>query len=710
MTHLHDLLGAAAGALAAVALGGATLASLVAVRSSGLRSVEGRSAVFTASFAAALVPAALLAWWCGMRCAPGDGTMRLASPRPLLWTVHNRRYDLAGFDHPGGPDALGLGRGRNCTVLFESYHTLTPGGVPRVRAVLERHFVECVEPGDADYDDRWDWSPAGAPFRAKVVERVRRYFGFGGGRGKPSASTGGGGTGTTMAARQAHKAPPAKWARCFVFVLLTFAAAVAWAHGWLCSLVLLPLAYWWGPSTLMHDGGHFALSVHPGLNRWMARLGAVHMSLPAWQTQHTLGHHMNTNELGKDPDLLHFSLLSEGGFPGFRISPDDTTGSIEMSHTMAAAARDGVGGRKEVEIEVWTLKRVYWRAGLLIRFFLTTAGPSFIWDLMSRTSWFGRSFLGVVPFPCAVPAGLKARPSHASSGTMAKAPEKITTKVKAQVLLSPSVERTRAVERRAWVTAATAQDAVQIVARIMLACAVFAYPIIHGTLTSLTVSGRGRGRRVHEMGHEGSTGGAAPSRNATALLAQGQRVHGVLSEDPGIFTHSAESLAVSAELAGLQELRGLLELLGPVLGLWLGFMRGVLFGVVPIAIHGGVFYIFSQVSHIQAECFSHDSVRPMASPSAASKPQLRRGRDWAAGQVMHTADYCTDSTLWLHLSNGLNNQIVHHLFPSVDWTHYPDLAAIVRDTATEFGVPHTEFASFAEALRAHFAYLRVLND
>ena len=78
--------------------------------------------------------------------------------------------------------------------------------------------------------------------------------------------------------------------------------------------------------------------------------------------------------------------------------------------------------------------------------------------------------------------------------------------------------------------------------------------------------------------------------------------------------------------------------------------------------------------------------------------------------MTHTADYCTGSTLWLHLSNGLNNQIVHHLFPSVDWTHYPDLAAIVRDTAKECGVPHTEFASFAEALRAHFAYLRVLND
>ena len=36
------------------------------------------------------------------------------------------RYDLSSFmdRHPGGPEALALGRGRDCTVLFETYHSL----------------------------------------------------------------------------------------------------------------------------------------------------------------------------------------------------------------------------------------------------------------------------------------------------------------------------------------------------------------------------------------------------------------------------------------------------------------------------------------------------------------------------------------------------------------------------------------------------------
>ena len=43
------------------------------------------------------------------------------------WTVHGIDYDLTDFVklHPGGKEALELGRGRDCTALFESYHPFT---------------------------------------------------------------------------------------------------------------------------------------------------------------------------------------------------------------------------------------------------------------------------------------------------------------------------------------------------------------------------------------------------------------------------------------------------------------------------------------------------------------------------------------------------------------------------------------------------------
>jgi hypothetical protein len=44
-----------------------------------------------------------------------------------LWTIHGAKYDLCDFmdRHPGGKEAIELGKGRDCTALFESYHPFT---------------------------------------------------------------------------------------------------------------------------------------------------------------------------------------------------------------------------------------------------------------------------------------------------------------------------------------------------------------------------------------------------------------------------------------------------------------------------------------------------------------------------------------------------------------------------------------------------------
>ena len=49
------------------------------------------------------------------------------SPKEILWTIHGEDYDLNDFihRHPGGKEAILLGRGRDCTALFESYHPFT---------------------------------------------------------------------------------------------------------------------------------------------------------------------------------------------------------------------------------------------------------------------------------------------------------------------------------------------------------------------------------------------------------------------------------------------------------------------------------------------------------------------------------------------------------------------------------------------------------
>jgi len=44
-----------------------------------------------------------------------------------LWIIHGVSFDMTDFvyRHPGGVEAIELGRGRDCTALFESYHPFT---------------------------------------------------------------------------------------------------------------------------------------------------------------------------------------------------------------------------------------------------------------------------------------------------------------------------------------------------------------------------------------------------------------------------------------------------------------------------------------------------------------------------------------------------------------------------------------------------------
>lgn len=44
-----------------------------------------------------------------------------------FWMIHGVKFDLSDFvhRHPGGIEAIELGRGRDCTALFESYHPFT---------------------------------------------------------------------------------------------------------------------------------------------------------------------------------------------------------------------------------------------------------------------------------------------------------------------------------------------------------------------------------------------------------------------------------------------------------------------------------------------------------------------------------------------------------------------------------------------------------
>ncbi|MCF0071097.1 acyl-CoA desaturase [Dyadobacter sp. CY261] len=81
-------------------------------------------------------------------------------------------------------------------------------------------------------------------------------------------------------------------------------------------------------------------------------------------------------------------------------------------------------------------------------------------------------------------------------------------------------------------------------------------------------------------------------------------------------------------------------------------------------------------------------------------------KDWATHQLETTVNFSADNKWLSWYIGGLNYQIEHHLFPKICHVHYPELAPIVKQTATEFGLTYLENKTFSTALKAHIRSLK----
>lgn len=78
-------------------------------------------------------------------------------------------------------------------------------------------------------------------------------------------------------------------------------------------------------------------------------------------------------------------------------------------------------------------------------------------------------------------------------------------------------------------------------------------------------------------------------------------------------------------------------------------------------------------------------------------------------QLKTTANFSTKSWLVTWYTGGLNFQVEHHLFPTINHVHYPKIAQIVRNTAAEFKLPYNEYRTTVQALQGHFRHLKMMG-
>jgi len=220
-----------------------------------------------------------------------------------LWRISGADYDLSSFvgRHPGGPIAIGLGQGEDCTNLFRTYHPTDT----RARAVLLKYRVKKEEKkeerkeeekdrttplGGAGDDEGVPYGDVGIPdseFHEDLINMVRTHF-----KGRGPA---------------AHKASTAHNMVVGAIAALYLALFVGWLYGSWLALPFLGVFAWLVGVNTSHDASHFAYS-----KNWLLNHMLVFTSMPflynpyTWYHQHVVVHHNHTNEAEEDCDLRHF--------------------------------------------------------------------------------------------------------------------------------------------------------------------------------------------------------------------------------------------------------------------------------------------------------------------------------------------------------------------------------------------------------------------
>jgi linoleoyl-CoA desaturase len=82
---------------------------------------------------------------------------------------------------------------------------------------------------------------------------------------------------------------------------------------------------------------------------------------------------------------------------------------------------------------------------------------------------------------------------------------------------------------------------------------------------------------------------------------------------------------------------------------------------------------------------------------------------WCIHQLRTTANFGPTNKILTWFVGGLNFQVEHHLFPNVCSIHYRDLSPIVKQLATEYGLPYHMHKSFRAAVGSHIKVLKKLG-
>jgi fatty acid desaturase len=134
----------------------------------------------------------------------------------------------------------------------------------------------------------------------------------------------------------------------------------------------------------------------------------------------------------------------------------------------------------------------------------------------------------------------------------------------------------------------------------------------------------------------------------------------------------------------------------------LSWWKAAVAATLHTATSGLLFAFFSQINHLNELSLATD------------RPDARIGNSalqhsWAVEQVETSNNFCPNSALWHVLSNGLNLQIEHHLFPGLNHCHLPLIQPTVEAVCEEYGVSYKCYETWKDLTKETQRWLKRLS-
>lgn len=202
----------------------------------------------------------------------------------MVWNLYGKKYNLQDYIifHPGGETILKNTENEpDITALFETYHAFSRK--THYKTILDKYEVK-----EKESEQNFDFTNYN-----KLLERIKPYF--------PT--------------RKSIKAP-LDWYFQNGFVLMLY--IYTFYHGFFSSTSsttiykctfsqIAGLCYISLGFNVFHDASHYAVSISPNINRFLAKIWASWglWNTDLWFYHHIVNHHSYTGLDKKDPDLYH---------------------------------------------------------------------------------------------------------------------------------------------------------------------------------------------------------------------------------------------------------------------------------------------------------------------------------------------------------------------------------------------------------------------